>query len=48
VADDKIIEQVKSFNYSRNLISYEKEVEIDNKLNNYWKITGFINNIPKP
>jgi len=26
------------------LISYEKEIDINNKLNNYLKITGFINN----
>ena len=30
------------------MIFYEKEVEVDNKLNNYWKITGFINNMFKP
>jgi len=27
------------------LISYEKEVDIDNKLNNYLKIAGIINNV---
>jgi hypothetical protein len=27
------------------LISYEKEVDVDNKLNNYLKITGIISNM---
>jgi len=44
--DNNITEQVYSFNYLRNLIYYEKEVDTDNKLNNYLKITGSINNIP--
>ena len=34
VTDNKITEQVNSFNYLGNLISYEKEEDIDNKLNN--------------
>jgi hypothetical protein len=29
---DKIIEQVNSFNYLGNLISYDNEMDIDNKL----------------
>jgi hypothetical protein len=37
VMDNKIIEQVNFCNYLGNLISYEKEVDIDNKLNNYLK-----------
>jgi len=37
-------EIVNSFNYLGNLISYEKEVDIDNKLNTYLNITGVINN----
>jgi hypothetical protein len=41
---NKIIEEVKSFNYLGN-ISYEKELNIDNKLQNYLKITGIINNV---
>ena len=45
VVDNKIIEQVNSFNYLGNLIPYEKEVDIDNKLNNYLKITGIINSM---
>jgi hypothetical protein len=36
----KIVEQVNSFNYIGNLISYEKEVD---KLDNFLKITGIIN-----
>ena len=34
-----------SLNCLGNLISYKKEVDIDNKSNNYMKITGIINNI---
>jgi hypothetical protein len=45
---DKIIEQVNSFNYLGNVISYEKELDIDNKLQNYLKITGIINNLFRP
>ena len=44
VIDNKIIEQVNSFNYLGN-ISYEKELDIDNKLHNYLKITGILNNV---
>jgi hypothetical protein len=40
----KIIE-VNSFNNFGSLVSYEKEVDIDYKLNNYLNITGIINNI---
>jgi hypothetical protein len=29
-------------------MSYEKEVDIDSKLNNYLKITGIINNMFRP
>jgi len=32
VIDNKIIEQVNSFSYLGNMISYEKELDIDNKL----------------
>ena len=38
VIDNKIIEQVNLFNYLGNMIFYEKELDIDNKLNNYLKI----------
>ena len=44
VIDNKIIEQVKMFNYLGNMISFEKELDIDNKLHNYLKITGILNN----
>ena len=40
--------QVNSFNYLGNMISYEKELGIDNKLHNYFKITGIINNVFRP
>jgi hypothetical protein len=43
--DNKIIEQVKSFNYLGNMMSYERELDTDNKLNNYLKITGILNNV---
>jgi hypothetical protein len=46
--DNKIIEQVISFNYLENMISYERELHIHNKLNNYLKITGILNNVFKP
>jgi hypothetical protein len=35
-------EQVNLFNYLENMTSYEKELEIDNKLHNYLKITGVL------
>ena len=38
--ENKIIEQVNLFNYLGNVISYEGELDIDNKLNNVLKITG--------
>ena len=47
VIDNKIIEQVNSFNYLGNMISYEKVLNIDNK-HNYLKITGIINNVFRP
>ena len=34
VTGNKITEQVNSFNYLGNMISYEKELDIDNKLHN--------------
>jgi hypothetical protein len=48
VIDNKIAEQLNCFNYLGNLISYEKEVDIDKKLNNYFKIIGNINNMFRP
>ena len=38
----------KMFNYLGNMISYEKELDIDNKLLNYLKITDIINNVFRP
>ena len=45
VIDNKIIEQVNLFNCLRNMISYEGELDIDNKLNRFLKITGILNNV---
>jgi len=45
VIDNKIIGQVNSFNYLGNKISYEKELDIGNKLHNYLKIIGNLNNV---
>ena len=36
------------FNYLGNMISYEGELDIDNKLNNFLKITGILNNVFRP
>jgi len=44
VMANTIIEQLNLFNSLGN-ISYEGEVEIDNKLNNFLKITGILNNV---
>ena len=43
--DNKIIEIVNSFNSLGNMIFYEKELDTDNKLHNYLKITGILNNV---
>jgi len=47
VIDNKIIEQVNLFNYLGN-ISYEGELDIENKLNNFLKITDILNNVFRP
>jgi len=47
VIDNKIIEQVNSFNYL-GTISYEKELDIDNKLHNHLKITGILKKVFRP
>ena len=47
VIDNKTIEKVKLFNYLGN-ISYEGELDIDNKWNNFLKITGILNNVFRP
>jgi len=46
--DNKIVEQVSLLNYLGNMISYEKELDNDNKLHNYLKITGILNNVFRP
>ena len=48
IIDNKIIEQVNLFNYLGNMVSYEGELDIDNKLNNFFKITGILNNFFSP
>jgi hypothetical protein len=42
---NKIIEKVKLFNYLGNMKKKKKELNIDNKLHNYLKITGILNNV---
>ena len=48
VVDNKIIEQINLFNYLGNMISYEGELDTDNKLNHFLKITGILNNVFRP
>ena len=48
VIDNKITEQVNYLNYLGNIISYEGELGIDNKLNNFLKIIGILNNVFRP
>ena len=40
--------QVNLFNYLGNMISYEGELDIGNKLNKFLKITGILNNVFRP
>ena len=47
VINNKIIEQVNLFKYLGNMISYEGELDIDNKLI-FLKITGILNNGFRP
>jgi len=42
------VEQVNLFNYLRNTIFYEGELDIENKLNNFLKITDILNNMFRP
>jgi hypothetical protein len=42
------MEQTNSSNYLGNMISYEKELDIDNKLHSNLKITDIINNMLRP
>jgi hypothetical protein len=46
--NNKIIEKVNLFNYLGNMISYDKELDFDNKLHNYLKITGVLYNGFRP
>jgi hypothetical protein len=48
VIDNKITEQVKLFKYLGNMVSNEKELDIDKKFHNYMKITGILNNVFRP
>jgi len=48
VIDNKIIEHVNLFNCLGNMISYEGELDIDNELNNFLKITGISYNVFRP
>jgi len=45
ITGNKIIEQVKSFHYLGNFISYDQKMDIDKKLCNCLKITGIINSV---
>ena len=47
VIDNKIIKQANLFNYLGN-ISHERELDIDNKLNNFLKITDILNKVFRP
>ena len=44
VIDNKIIEHVNLFNYLAIMISYKGELDIDNKLHDFLKIKGILNN----
>jgi hypothetical protein len=46
--NNKIIEKANLFNYLGDMISYGKELDIDNKVRNYLKITGILNNVFRP
>ena len=48
VVDNKIIEHINLFNCLGNMISCEGELDIDNKLRNFLKITGVLNNVFRP
>jgi hypothetical protein len=48
IIDNKTIEQVQSFNCLGNVISYERELDIEEKLNNYLQISGILNNVFRP
>jgi len=48
VIDNRTIGEVKLFNYLGNMITYEGELDIDNKLNSFLKIRGILNNVFRP
>ena len=48
IINNKIIEQENLYNYLGNMIYYEGELDIDNKLNNFLKIAGILNNMFRP
>jgi hypothetical protein len=48
VIDNKIIEGVIFFIYLGNVMSYEREMDIDSKLSNYLKITGILTDVFRP
>jgi len=48
IINNKIIEQENLYNYLGNMIYYEGELDIDNKLNNFLKIAGILNNMSRP
>jgi hypothetical protein len=48
VIHTRVIEKVNPFNCLGNLISYKNEMDIENKLNSYLRITDIINNAFRP
>ena len=48
VIDNETIERVNLFNFLGNMVSYEGELDIDNKSNNFLKITVILNNVFRP
>jgi len=48
VIDNKIIEQVNLFNHLGNMRFCEKDLNIGNKLHNYLKTTGTVNDVFRP
>ena len=48
VIDNNIIEEVNLFNYLGNMITCEGELDINNKLDNFLKISDILNNVFRP
>ena len=48
VTTNKIVEQVNSFSYLGNMIPYEKELDIYNKVHKYLKIAAIVNSVCRP